>query len=134
MKNSFNLMIVGFVGLAIVMGCSSASKNTTTTNPATSNAAANGAATGTAKTSAPAPEAAMGGVTMANFSKIKNGMKYADVVKILGKEGEVLSESEVSGYKTVMYKWDGDEGGFGANMNAMFQNGKMMSKSQFGLK
>jgi uncharacterized lipoprotein YehR (DUF1307 family) len=72
------------------------------------------------------------GVTMANFSQLKTGMTYAQVVKILGKDGEEMSSNEISGIKTVMYKWDGN--GFGANMNAMFQNGKLMSKAQLGLK
>jgi hypothetical protein len=71
---------------------------------------------------------------MENFKRLKNGMKYPEVVAILGKEGEELSSSDVGGTSTVMYRWDGDEGGFGANMNAMFQNGKMVSKAQFGLK
>jgi hypothetical protein len=69
---------------------------------------------------------------MANFSQLKTGMTYAQVVKILGKDGEEMSSNEISGIKTVMYKWDGN--GFGANMNAMFQNGKLMSKAQLGLK
>lgn len=30
-----------------------------------------------------------------------------------------------------MYQWGG---GFGANMNAIFQNGKLVQKAQFGLK
>ena len=60
-------------------------------------------------------------------------MTYAQVVQILGKEGEELSSNEIGGYKTVMYKWDGNAG-WGANMNAMFQNSKLNSKSQFGLK
>jgi hypothetical protein len=72
------------------------------------------------------------GVTMANFSQLKTGMTYAQVVKILGKDGEEMSSNEISGIKTVMYKWDGN--GFAANMNAMFQNGKLMSKAQLGLK
>ncbi|HMU33877.1 MAG TPA: DUF3862 domain-containing protein [Pyrinomonadaceae bacterium] len=70
---------------------------------------------------------------MANYSKLKTGMKYAEVVKILGEEGEELSSNEIGGTKTVMYKWDG-AAGWGANMNAMFQNDKLVSKSQFGLK
>jgi hypothetical protein len=81
------------------------------------------------KTSAPSSST---GVTMANFSRLKTGMTYDQVVKILGKDGEEMSSNEISGIKTVMYKWDGD--GFGANMNAMFQNGKLMSKAQLGLK
>jgi len=71
------------------------------------------------------------GVTLENFGRIKDGMSYSDVVKILGKEGTEISSSNIAGYKTVMYQWEGQ--GFG-NMNAMFQNGKLVSKAQFGLK
>lgn len=70
------------------------------------------------------------GVTMDNFNKLKTGMTYEQVVKILGEEGTVLSENEMSGYRTVMYQW---KGGYVANMNCMFQNGKLISKAQFGL-
>lgn len=69
---------------------------------------------------------------MTNYSRLKNGMTYAQVVQILGKEGTELSRNEVAGFETVMYQWKGD--GWVSNMNAMFQNDKMMSKAQFGLK
>ena len=137
MKNSLiNLTIVGTLFLIFVLGCGNlADKNTQTATPTASPVVK----TEPVNTTAPANKAAppkevASGVTMANFNRIKTGMKYDEVVKILGKEGEVLSESDVAGYKTIMYKWDGDEGGFGANMNAMFQNGKLNTKSQFGLK
>jgi hypothetical protein len=71
-------------------------------------------------------------VTMESYNRLKNGMTYAQVVQVLGKDGEELSSSDIGGIKTIMYKWDGN--GFGANMNAMFQNNKLMSKAQFGLK
>ncbi|MCE7937638.1 MAG: hypothetical protein DYG90_03375 [Chloroflexi bacterium CFX6] len=60
-------------------------------------------------------------------------MTYEEVVAILGEEGTVLSETDIAGIKTVMYQWFGT-GSLGANMNAMFQNGAMIQKSQFGLK
>lgn len=82
-----------------------------------------------ANTASPAPGA---GVTMANYNMIKTGMTYSQVVQILGKEGTELTSNEVGGYKTVMYKWEGD--GWGSNMNVMFQNGKVIQKAQFGLK
>lgn len=72
------------------------------------------------------------GVTMEKFTSIKEGMTYEEVVKILGSEGEVTSSNEIAGIKTVMYQWKGTT--LGANMNATFQDGKMMSKAQFGLK
>jgi hypothetical protein len=79
---------------------------------------------------APEPPKSTAGVTLDNFNKIKTGMTYAQVVEILGEEGQVISENEISGYKTTMYQW---KGGYVANMNAMFQNGKLISKAQLGL-
>lgn len=75
------------------------------------------------------------GINKAEFDAIQNGMTYEEVVKIIGVEGEVMSESGTAGeeFHTVMYTWDGEEG-FGANANAMFQDGKMINKAQFGLK
>lgn len=49
-----------------------------------------------------------------------------------GEPGQELSSNEMAGISTIMYQWDGD--GFASNMNAMFQNNKMISKAQFGLK
>jgi len=40
------------------------------------------------------PTATAAGITLANFNRIKNGMKYEEVVAILRTEGEVLSEKE----------------------------------------
>lgn len=72
------------------------------------------------------------GVTMAKFTSITEGMSYSEVASILGGPGEVMSSSDVAGYKTVMYQWKGES--IMGNMNAMFQNDKMVSKAQFGLK
>lgn len=73
------------------------------------------------------------GISMAEFSKIKTGMSYNRVKSIIGGPGEVLSENSIAGHHTIMYKWDG-ESGFGANANVMFQNRKVIQKSQFGLR
>lgn len=77
------------------------------------------------------------GVTRENFLKIKDGMSYAQVVEIIGKEGEVLSETYLAGTSTVMYGWkpsNADRQPRGANMNVLFQNDKVVSKAQAGLK
>ncbi len=58
------------------------------------------------------------------------GMTYPEVVGILGEAGEEMSRNELAGITTVMYSWKRFGG---ANMNAMFQNGKLISKAQFGL-
>lgn len=77
-------------------------------------------------------EKKLSGVTMDQFVRIKEGMTYNEVVAILGSDGELTSSNELAGYKTVLYTWAGAS--FASNMNAMFQNDKMISKAQFGLK
>lgn len=70
-------------------------------------------------------------VTRAEFDEIEEGMSYERVEVIIGASGEEVSSSEIAGYKTVMYQWSNPGGG---NMNAMFQNGKLVNKAQFGLR
>lgn len=69
--------------------------------------------------------------TKAEYDQLKTGMSYEEAALILGSDGEELSSNELGGYKTVMYKWKGN--GLGANMNATFQNDKLVSKAQMGL-
>jgi len=72
-----------------------------------------------------------GQTTMAQYTKLRDGMSYADAVTILGRPGEEMSSNNIAGMRTVMYMWSNPGG---ANMNAMFQNDAMVQKSQFGLK
>lgn len=67
------------------------------------------------------------------FRALQNGMTYQQVRDIIGCEGVLLSSTEMAGYSTHMIAWDG-KGSMGANMNIMIQNGKLMMKSQFGLR
>lgn len=76
--------------------------------------------------------------TMDEFLALKNGMSYAEACKIIGSPGELISSGHVDGVPgvmnnidTLMYQWKGQ--GI-ANMNAMFQNDKLITKAQFGLK
>jgi hypothetical protein len=71
-------------------------------------------------------------VTKAGYEALETGMSYADAVNALGCEGEELSSSEIGGIKTVMLMWNGE--GIAANMNAMFQDDRLVSKAHFGLK
>ena len=57
-------------------------------------------------------------------------MSYAKVVKILGRGGGEVSSNAIGGIRTVMYQWTNS--GY-SNMNAMFQNDKLVMKAQFGL-
>ncbi|MBI1803975.1 MAG: hypothetical protein HY033_02835 [Ignavibacteriae bacterium] len=74
---------------------------------------------------APAPV-----VTKAKFDQITEGITYEQVTAIIGASGEMLSSSDLAGIKTVMYSWRNANG---SNMNAMFQNSKLIQKAQFGL-
>lgn len=79
----------------------------------------------------PAEKVAASGVGMEQYEALKTGMSYADAIAILGSPGEEMSSSEIGGTRTVMYMWAGSTPG--ANMNAMFQNDKLVQKAQFGL-
>lgn len=75
-------------------------------------------------------------INLEEFNKVETGMTYEQVVEIVGTEGTVMSESDITGngqYKTTIYSWEG-EGSLGANANITFQAGKVVSKAQFGLK
>lgn len=77
-------------------------------------------------------------VTFAHYSQIQTGMSYEQVVSIIGKQGEEMSQNKIEGVPgvmpsvtTIMYQW---VNGNGSNMNAIFQNNKLLQKAQFGLK
>jgi hypothetical protein len=72
------------------------------------------------------------GVTLAQFHQLADGMTYTRAAEILGGPGAEMSRTSISGTTTVMYAWQGS-GSVGANMNAIFQNDKLISKAQFGL-
>lgn len=70
-------------------------------------------------------------ISMQHYLQIHDGMTYNDVVRLLGDRGTEISRVDLSGYRTVMFQWQGD--GLG-NMTATFQNEKLVSKAQFGLR
>lgn len=83
----------------------------------------------------PEPKIKPLGVTAAGFAAVKEGMSYETVVAILGRDGDLVSESTFGATTTKMYSWKGGKtASLGASMNAIFQDDKMKSKSQFGLK
>lgn len=73
-------------------------------------------------------------ITKKEFNKIKNGMTYKQVQKIVGGKGELLSEVGQKGdpYYTYMIAYYGKDGI--SNANFMFQSGKLEVKSQILLK
>jgi hypothetical protein len=81
---------------------------------------------------APAPVAAAApAVTKAKYDQLRTGMKYAEAAKILGSPGEEMSSSQLAGIKTAMYRWQNDDF---SSLTAMFQNDKLVTKSQFRLR
>ena len=72
-----------------------------------------------------------GYATIDKFNQIEMGMTYEEVVKIMGSEGTVMSESEILDINTSIYYWY-SKSGFG-NMNIMIQDGQVITKAQVGL-
>lgn len=139
-RHLFTLAFVGCLWLALILGCTqlkeiSNSGQTTSpaaspTNTATTSSSPAPSETNNSQTNASIPSSTAG-VTMANFNRLQKGMTYAQAVQILGKEGKQESVMEGGGIKIVMYKWDADDG---ATMSAFFEDGKLDTKFQFGLK
>lgn len=69
-------------------------------------------------------------LTLEKYNQLKDGMKYDEVVAILG-EGDEQSVTEILGSKTTSYQWKGENY---SSVTASFSNGKLNSKSQYGLK
>jgi hypothetical protein len=69
-------------------------------------------------------------LTMAKYRQLETGMTYRQAVGIIGADGEELSHTDLANYTTVMYAWKNPDG---SNMNAMFQNDRLVNKAQFGL-
>lgn len=72
-------------------------------------------------------------ITKAEYKRIKTGMSYSSVKYLIGGPGTCIASSSVSGYHTKIYSWKGS-GSIGANANVTFQNGKVVSKAQYGLR
>ena len=70
-------------------------------------------------------------ITAEEYARLESGMSYRQAVAIIGEEGEELSRTDMAGYTTIMYGWTNWDG---SNANAMFQNGALVSKAQFGLR
>ena len=76
-------------------------------------------------------------VTLAEYSELRSSMGYWEVRSIIGESGTEVSRNHMDGVlgvmepiETVMYSWSNADG---SNMNAMFQNDRLIQKAQFGL-
>ncbi|MFJ7952860.1 hypothetical protein ACIQZG_15160 [Lysinibacillus sp. NPDC096418] len=72
-------------------------------------------------------------LTEEKFKQITEGMTYEEVIKIVGSEGKVLSETGTAGepHHTILYEFETDGTLSAANM--MFQAGKLINKTQIGM-
>ena len=77
-------------------------------------------------------EVASDGVTLAQYQQLSDGLSYADAIIAIG-AGTEMARSSLAGVTTVMYLWKG-AGSPVSNMTATFQNEKLVSKAQFGLR
>ena len=69
-------------------------------------------------------------VTKYEYDQVIVGMTYTEVKEIIGAPGEELSKNNMAGFTTVMYSWVNSNG---SNMNAIFQDNRLVQKAQFGL-
>jgi len=67
--------------------------------------------------------------TMKSYGWLGSGISYQQAVSIIGCSGEKLSSSEMTGSKTVTYRWNGNSG----SMDATFRNDQLVNKTQSGL-
>lgn len=69
-------------------------------------------------------------LTLEKYNQLKDGMKYEEVTAILG-EGDEISKTDILGTSVATYQWKGEDFAY---ITISIQNGKVTSKSQFGLK
>lgn len=70
-------------------------------------------------------------ITMDMYNQIETGMTYDEVVAIIGGEGELQSDTSVAGISSQLYSWPGSS--LGSSCSITFNDGKVSSKSQYGL-
>lgn len=79
----------------------------------------------------PEIEVEIDSVTLEEYVSLKPGFSYENASLIIGEPGQEMSRVEVPGTPvTVMYSWQNTDG---SNMNATFQDNKLVTKAQFGL-
>lgn len=82
--------------------------------------------------STPVPQKTSAVLTKIAFDKIKVGMSLAEVEKMLGDKGMLVSTMDVNGKKTQIYKWSNDN--FTSYIDVTIENNKVIEKKDKGLK
>lgn len=124
MKKKILVMIICASLVLGVAGCGSTGSDSTATSSAVSSAAETVVPTAT-----PTPE--QSGITADQFGQITMGMTYDQVKQVMGSDGTVQSESEVSGVKTTIYIWSNPDGM--SNVTVTVQNDSVDAKAQIGI-
>jgi hypothetical protein len=62
---------------------------------------------------------------------VKEPERSQTLALLYGKAGKELSSSSIGRNFTIIYKWENEDS---SNLNATFQNDKLVSRAQFGLK
>jgi len=144
MRRLFGVIVLTcMVGLAVT-GCTQSSVGPSTNSspsqgaasqgatPAPSTAATSQSTNGSASASQTEEAQPTAAATLAKFNKVKDGMTYAEVLKIMGGPGKKIGESASGDIHVAMYGW------YGADpMNVAvvsFLNGAVNAKQQQGLK
>lgn len=71
-------------------------------------------------------------LTYENYMKIQTGMTYSEVVKVLDNhQGDLDTSSSYGGYTLAYYTWTNNSGT--RCIVVGFENGKVCTKSQYGL-
>ena len=70
-------------------------------------------------------------ITNADFIEIGTGWNYDRVKSVFRNDGKEVSRVEMGGISTVIYLWTNTDG---SNVIITFQDGKLVSKAQAGLK
>jgi hypothetical protein len=78
-------------------------------------------------TLAPSPQKS---ATVANYNKLQTGMSYSEVVELLGPPDREIKSRETNGAYAVTCTWGGDQLG---SINVVFQDDRLVQKSQYGL-
>lgn len=73
------------------------------------------------------------GVTLANYDRLGTGAAtFEDATITFGSAGKLQESSEMGGKKIETYSWSSDDGA--GRISAIFENSRLVSKSQYGLR
>jgi hypothetical protein len=72
------------------------------------------------------------GATLREYEALQIGITLGQAIGIIGCKGSEMSRVAYGGQETIMVSWPGEEGLF-SNMNATFDNDRLVAKGQLGL-